>query len=81
MSWRARFAGAASQSTPNAIVDQLNAAGRAALKDDTVRRRLLELGADLPSDAEQTQASAAELVRSEVDKWVPVIKAAGVAVN
>jgi tripartite-type tricarboxylate transporter receptor subunit TctC len=71
----------APKGTSNAIVDQLNAAGRAALKDDFVRKRLLELGADLPAESEQTRASAAELVRAEIDKWVPVIKAAGVVVN
>ena len=71
----------APKGTANAIVDQLNGAGRAALKDDLVRKRLLELGADLPAESEQTRASAAELVRSEVEKWVPVIKAAGVVVN
>jgi tripartite-type tricarboxylate transporter receptor subunit TctC len=71
----------APRGTPKAIVDQLNAAGIAALKDDIVRKRLLELGAELPSDAERTRESAAALVRSEVDKWVPVIKAAGVTAN
>jgi tripartite-type tricarboxylate transporter receptor subunit TctC len=71
----------APKGTPKAIVDQLNAAGMAALKDDLVRKRLLELGAELPSAAEQTRESAAALVRSEVDKWVPVIKAAGVTAN
>jgi tripartite-type tricarboxylate transporter receptor subunit TctC len=71
----------APKGTPKAIVDQLNAAGMAALKDDLVRKRLLELGAVLPSAAEQTRASAAALVRSEVDKWVPVIKTAGVTGN
>jgi tripartite-type tricarboxylate transporter receptor subunit TctC len=71
----------APKGTPNVIVDQLNAAGVAALKDDGVRTRLLDLGAELPGAAEQTRAFAAELVRSEIDKWVPVIKAAGVVVN
>jgi tripartite-type tricarboxylate transporter receptor subunit TctC len=71
----------APKGTPKAIVDQLNAAGMAALKDDLVRKRLLDLGAVLPSAEEQTRESAAALVRSEVDKWVPVIKAAGVTGN
>ncbi len=71
----------APKGTSNVIVDQLNAAGRAALKDDFVRKRLLELGADLPAESEQTRASAAALVRTEIEKWVPVIKAAGVLVN
>jgi tripartite-type tricarboxylate transporter receptor subunit TctC len=71
----------APKGTPKAIVDQLNAAGVASLKDDGVRKRLLDLGAELPGVAEQTRASAAELVRTEIEKWVPVIKAAGVVVN
>jgi tripartite-type tricarboxylate transporter receptor subunit TctC len=71
----------APKGTSNVIVDQLNAAGVAALKDEGVRKRLLDLGAELPGAAEQTRAFAAELVRSEIEKWVPVIKAAGVVVN
>jgi tripartite-type tricarboxylate transporter receptor subunit TctC len=71
----------APKGTPGAILDQLNAAGVSSLKDEGVRKRLLELGAELPGAAEQTRASAAELVRSEIEKWVPVIKAAGVVVN
>jgi hypothetical protein len=53
----------------------------AALKDAGVRKRLLDLGAELPAASEQTRAYAADLVRTEIDKWVPVIKAAGVVVN
>ena len=71
----------APKGTSNVIVDQLNGAGRAALKDEVVRKRLLELGADLPAESEQTRTSAAELVRAEIEKWVPIIKAAGVVVN
>src|SRR5258708_18539669 len=71
----------APKGTPNAILDQLNATGIASLKDEGVRKRLLELGAELPEAAAQTRASAAELVRTEIEKWVPVIKAAGVVVN
>jgi tripartite-type tricarboxylate transporter receptor subunit TctC len=71
----------APKGTPGAIIDQLNAAGVSSLKDEGVRKRLLELGAELPGAAEQTRASAAELVRTEIEKWVPVIKAAGVVVN
>jgi tripartite-type tricarboxylate transporter receptor subunit TctC len=71
----------APKGTPNAILDQLNAAGMSSLKDEGVRKRLLELGAELPEAAERTRSSAAELVSTEIEKWVPVIKAAGVVVN
>ena len=35
----------------------------------------------VPGDSEQTRTYALELVRTEIDKWVPVIRAAGVVVN
>ena len=76
--WNAMFA---PKGTPKEIVDRLNAAGRAALKDEAVRKRLLDLGGELPDEAGQTPAALAELVRTEVDKWVPIIKKAGVTAN
>jgi tripartite-type tricarboxylate transporter receptor subunit TctC len=54
---------------------------RAALKDETIRKRLLELGAELSDEPGQTPAALGELVRSEIDKWVPIIRKAGVVVN
>ena len=76
--WNALFA---PKGTPAEIVEKLNAAAKAALKDETVRKRLLELGAQLPDEAGQTPAALGELVRSEIEKWVPVIKKAGVTAN
>ena len=73
--WNAMFA---PKGTPKEVVDKLNAAAKAALKDPAVRKRLLDLGAELPDEAEQTPAALAQLVSSEIDKWVPVIKKAGV---
>jgi len=73
--WNAIFA---PKDTPKEIVDRLNAAGRAALKDAGVRARLLELGCVIPDDAGQSSAALGTHVRAEVDKWTPVIKAAGV---
>ncbi|HKG84177.1 MAG TPA: tripartite tricarboxylate transporter substrate-binding protein [Beijerinckiaceae bacterium] len=76
--WNALFA---PKGTPADIVEKLNAAAKAALRDETVRKRLLELGAELPDEAGQTPAALGELVRSEIEKWVPVIKKAGVTAN
>ena len=73
--WNAIFA---PKDTPKEIVDRLNAAGRAALADAGVRSRLLELGCVIPDDAGQSPAALGAHVRAEVDKWTPVIKAAGV---
>lgn len=76
--WNALFA---PKDTPKDIVDRLNAAGRAALADENVRKRLLELGCEIPDAAGQTPEALLAHVKAEVDKWVPVIKAAGVTAN
>ena len=76
--WNAMFA---PKGTPKEIVDRLNTAARAALKDESVRKRLLDLGGELPDEAGQTPAALAELVRTEIEKWVPIIKKAGVTGN
>jgi tripartite-type tricarboxylate transporter receptor subunit TctC len=62
-------------------INRLNAAARIALRDENVRKRLLELGAELPSEQDQTPQALAQLVKSEIDKWVPIIKSAGVDVQ
>jgi tripartite-type tricarboxylate transporter receptor subunit TctC len=73
--WNALFA---PKGTPKEIVTKLNAAAKAALKDENTRKRLLELGAELPDEAGQTPEALAKLVSSEIDTWVPIIKSAGV---
>jgi tripartite-type tricarboxylate transporter receptor subunit TctC len=73
--WNALFA---PKGTPKELVGKLNAAAKAALNDENTRKRLLELGAELPDEAGQTPAALGELVRTEIDKWVPIIKGAGV---
>ncbi|QCI65438.1 tripartite tricarboxylate transporter substrate-binding protein [Phreatobacter stygius] len=73
--WNAMFA---PKGTPREIIDRLNVAGRAALADESVRKRLLELGCEIPDAAGQTAQALGAHVRAEVDKWTPVIKAAGV---
>lgn len=73
--WNAMFA---PKGTPKPVVDKLNAAIVKALDDETVRKRLLDLGSDIPNAAGRTPDALAALVRSEIDKWTPIIKAAGV---
>jgi tripartite-type tricarboxylate transporter receptor subunit TctC len=73
--WIAMFA---PKGTPQPVVARLNAAARAALRDESVRKRLLDLGNELPTAANQTPEALGAFVVSEIDKWVPVIKAAGV---
>jgi tripartite-type tricarboxylate transporter receptor subunit TctC len=73
--WNALFA---PKGTSKEVVDKLSTVARAALKDDNARRRLLELAVELPPDSAQTPAALAEFVSKEIDKWVPIIKQAGV---
>jgi tripartite-type tricarboxylate transporter receptor subunit TctC len=72
--WNAIFA---PKGTSAAIVERLNDALTKALADEATRKRLLDLGAVLPDKAGQTPAALGAFVKSEVERWTPVIKAAG----
>jgi tripartite-type tricarboxylate transporter receptor subunit TctC len=67
----------APKGTPKAIVDRMNAAVRAALKDPDVTRRMDDLGAEIVPDAKNTPEALHTLLKSEIDKWGPVIRAGG----
>ena len=71
--WNAIFA---PKGTPPAIVAKLNAAAAKALDDENVRKRLLDLGSDIPKKEGRTQAALAELVKAEVARWSAVLKPA-----
>jgi tripartite-type tricarboxylate transporter receptor subunit TctC len=73
--WNAIFA---PKGTPADIVTRLNMAGRAALADAAVRKKLLDLGCIIGEGEALSPAALGAHVRAEVDKWTPVIKAAGV---
>jgi tripartite-type tricarboxylate transporter receptor subunit TctC len=64
--------------TPKGIIEKLNGAVVAALADPTVRQRLADLGQVIPTHQEQTPEALVRLQRAEIDKWWPVIKAAGI---
>jgi hypothetical protein len=46
-----------------------------------VRKRLLDLGSDIPGKDRRGQEALGALVKSEIAKWSPVIKAAGATAN
>jgi tripartite-type tricarboxylate transporter receptor subunit TctC len=73
--WNALFA---PKGTPKAALDKLATALDAALDDDTVRKRLLDLGCDIPAKSKRGQQPLAALVRSEIARWTPIIKAASI---
>jgi tripartite-type tricarboxylate transporter receptor subunit TctC len=76
--WNALFA---PKGTPKPIVDKLSAALDKALDDENTRKRLLELGSVLPEKSKRGPVALAALVKSEIERWSKVIKAAGVQAN
>src|SRR3954452_11354952 len=76
--WNALFA---PKGTPKPIVDKLSAALDMALDDENTRKRLLELGSVLPDKSKRGPVALAALVKSEIERWSKVIKAAGVQAN
>jgi len=48
------------------------------LDDPSVRKRLLDLGADIPPKATRGQQPLAVLVKSEIARWTPIMTAANV---
>ena len=63
---------------PKEVVMRLNAAVREALADPAVRQRLVELGQDIPPTDQQTPEALYAYHKAEIEKWWPIIKAAGI---
>jgi tripartite-type tricarboxylate transporter receptor subunit TctC len=64
--------------TPADIVAKLNTAVVVSLADPAVRARLAELGQEIFQREQQTPEALGAHQRAEIDKWWPVIKAAGI---
>jgi tripartite-type tricarboxylate transporter receptor subunit TctC len=67
----------APKGTPKAVLDKLNAALKEALKDPEFIKREEALGAVVVTDARTNGAEHKKFVEAEINKWGPVIKAAG----
>jgi tripartite-type tricarboxylate transporter receptor subunit TctC len=72
--WNAIFA---PRGTPKYVVAKLNDALVKALDDANTRKRLLELGGDVPDRAGRSPEALAKLVQSEVTRWAGVFKQMG----
>jgi tripartite-type tricarboxylate transporter receptor subunit TctC len=64
--------------TPKPIVDKLNAEMVKALRDPEVKQRLAEMGS---SEVAGTPDQFGALIKSEIAKWGPVVKASGATVD
>lgn len=71
----------APKDTPKPIIAKLTAAIKATFADETVRKRLIELGQDIPPVDQQTAEALGALQKAEIEKWWPIVKAANIKVE
>jgi tripartite-type tricarboxylate transporter receptor subunit TctC len=71
----------APKGTPQPVLDRLATALRATMQNPAVQERLAQLGVELPSQTQATPAEIRAYIQAEVDRWLPVIKAAGVSAD
>lgn len=63
--------------TPKDANMKLNAALVEAMNDPVVRKRFIDLGQEIPSGEGLSQQALARHHKAEIDKWWPIIRAAG----
>jgi len=67
----------AAKGTPKPIVDELVKALQAALKDPAVIQRFADLGTEPVREANATPAALHSHLKAEIERWGPIIRAAG----
>jgi len=77
-SWFALFA---PKGTPRGVIGRLNAAVVGALSDPAVKTRFADLGLELYPLAQQTPEALAAIQKADIEKWWPLVKAAGIKVE
>ncbi len=73
--WQAMFA---PKGTPKDVIAKLNGAVVAALNDPAIRKKFAEQSYVLGTREEQTPEYLRAFHKAELEKWVPIIKAAGI---
>jgi tripartite-type tricarboxylate transporter receptor subunit TctC len=71
----------APKGTPKDVVAKLNAAVIKALDDPAVQSRIDALGMTIPGKPELTPQALHDYHKAELDKWWPIIRAAGIKVQ
>ena len=78
LDWHAIWA---PRGTPPEVTLKLNAAVQKTLADQTILKRLADIGQQTPTLEQQTAEALASYQKDEIAKWWPVIKAAGIKVE
>jgi tripartite-type tricarboxylate transporter receptor subunit TctC len=73
--WHALYA---PKGTPKPIIDKLSKTLQDALKDANLKQRYAELGAEAVAQDRATPAALGAHLKTEIEKWGPIIKKAGV---
>jgi tripartite-type tricarboxylate transporter receptor subunit TctC len=68
----------APKGTPKPIIDKLSAALQKALQDPDVQERLAQSGAETVSAERAMPEVLRDHLKAEIDRWVPIIRKAGV---
>jgi tripartite-type tricarboxylate transporter receptor subunit TctC len=68
----------APKGTPKDVIAKLNLAARGALADPGMGSRLADLGQEIFPADQQTPEALEALQKAEIEKWWPIIKAAGI---
>jgi len=68
----------APKGTPKDIITRLNGAVVEALADQRVSRLLSDIGLEIPSPDQQVPEGMRVFHRAEIEKWWPIIRAAGI---
>jgi tripartite-type tricarboxylate transporter receptor subunit TctC len=73
--WHALWA---PRAVPAAAIAKLNEAAVKALADPALREKFAGLGQEIPPVAQQTPQALAAFQKAEIDKWWPIVQAAGI---
>jgi tripartite-type tricarboxylate transporter receptor subunit TctC len=71
----------APKGTPKDVIAKLNAAMVEALADPAVRAKFADMGLDIASREQQMPEGLAAFHKAEIEKWWPIIRAAGIKVE
>jgi tripartite-type tricarboxylate transporter receptor subunit TctC len=73
--WEGLFA---PKGAPRTVIDRLNASAVGTLDDPSVRQKLEAQGYEIPPPERQTPEALRAYQEAEIEKWSPIIKAAGI---